>query len=939
MTAASMALVGRELPLSDLRRAAEGAAAGTLRVAVVEGPSGIGKSALAQAFTAELSSWRLVRVRNDPEDSVRSFGAVQATLQALAPGHRITDFHTVTDAAVAVFAALDHLDSPVCLRIEDAQWLDSDSEEVFFTVARQGHHARLLLLIESQPRTMGLASRLRRLATSLDGGVLIHLEPFNAETIRAFFIQRLGTALNDQSVQTLLQVTGGVPLYVDSISRRLQAGGNAARSLQSAVADLLHSHRRYDDVAAQEVREELASSGPEMRWALLMTALAEGLAYGEMEAALAQLGCAAPTRAELWRQPLMSLDSMGALRLRHGILRECLVDEASSAEVLRVHRVLSEVFTDDRALTHEYQLHEQQHSPELAQRLSSAARGALKQRQIDQACRWALWAASLDPSHLVSSVLIYAECGRFDRLVELQPLFPAQAADLGARAYRALTNLDDPAVVAEFDVVDPDELSSLEIPEVILVAHAVFHVARVRAGHGDFGQPRQAIAAVRHELDARGLATTRADPNFASEMDSLNAELRRHSADLRVWQAFNGLNQKQVIELCERHERLADELKQDPATAHAAALATHLMASSRFLSGNYPKARAAIAATRRFDDMDWQITSNLKAVEARMDFYAGAWDEAHRGLQRALSRSWGDREDISSLLVRACSALVPFCRGELETAGQELASVTAAAGGSSYSAALAMAGFVQAWGTVASRGPAETVIGSLAPLWASTLGGTYATVPTAVILCRALVDDNQLEPARKLVTDLDDYEADPQLLNYVTAHCEGVVAAAERRYQQAQNDFQRAAASIRGIEGRPLRLLEVILAEDTARLAISQQLLPHPSEGLDEAIALLQRVRSPIWADALEELRAQVSEKTTPEDPETDVPRVLTDLTSRERDVALRVAHGLSNREIATEDVVSVRTVEYHVSNILRKTHLRSRIELRRSIQKELSTL
>jgi predicted ATPase/DNA-binding CsgD family transcriptional regulator len=53
-----------------------------------------------------------------------------------------------------------------------------------------------------------------------------------------------------------------------------------------------------------------------------------------------------------------------------------------------------------------------------------------------------------------------------------------------------------------------------------------------------------------------------------------------------------------------------------------------------------------------------------------------------------------------------------------------------------------------------------------------------------------------------------------------------------------------------------------------------------------------------------------------------------TDLSEREWDVALRVARGLSNREIADEIVVNKKTAEAHVSHILTKLGLRSRVQL-----------
>ena len=53
-------------------------------------------------------------------------------------------------------------------------------------------------------------------------------------------------------------------------------------------------------------------------------------------------------------------------------------------------------------------------------------------------------------------------------------------------------------------------------------------------------------------------------------------------------------------------------------------------------------------------------------------------------------------------------------------------------------------------------------------------------------------------------------------------------------------------------------------------------------------------------------------------------------LTPREREVAELVGQALSNRAVASRLVLSERTVESHVRNILTKTGLRSRTELTR---------
>ena len=53
-------------------------------------------------------------------------------------------------------------------------------------------------------------------------------------------------------------------------------------------------------------------------------------------------------------------------------------------------------------------------------------------------------------------------------------------------------------------------------------------------------------------------------------------------------------------------------------------------------------------------------------------------------------------------------------------------------------------------------------------------------------------------------------------------------------------------------------------------------------------------------------------------------------LTSREQEVALLVAQGLTNREISTRLGISERTAGNHVARILRKLGLRSRAQIAR---------
>jgi DNA-binding NarL/FixJ family response regulator len=64
----------------------------------------------------------------------------------------------------------------------------------------------------------------------------------------------------------------------------------------------------------------------------------------------------------------------------------------------------------------------------------------------------------------------------------------------------------------------------------------------------------------------------------------------------------------------------------------------------------------------------------------------------------------------------------------------------------------------------------------------------------------------------------------------------------------------------------------------------------------------------------------------------------VTPLSKRELEVARLIAEGMSNKEIGTRCFLSERTVETHVSNILNKLGINSRVEVAGWVARELGS-
>jgi DNA-binding CsgD family transcriptional regulator/tetratricopeptide (TPR) repeat protein len=143
-------------------------------------------------------------------------------------------------------------------------------------------------------------------------------------------------------------------------------------------------------------------------------------------------------------------------------------------------------------------------------------------------------------------------------------------------------------------------------------------------------------------------------------------------------------------------------------------------------------------------------------------------------------------------------------------------------------------------------------------------------------------------------------------------------------------------------EGATEHATRLFGAAQALREAVGIEHMPEETAWREPYLAAARsRLDETSWAEAWAEGRAMSMEQAidyalsqevplTPPSPASEQPssEVSSSLTRREKDVAILVGRGLTNRQIASELVLSEHTVHHHVTNILRKLNLRSREQI-----------
>ena len=917
----STPIFGRDKELVRLDGFIRGVSDGP-RTLVLEGEPGIGKSTLWNAGVqrADELGYRVLRARPAEAEQRLSFAALGDFLtnahdeigflpapqrRALRIALLLEDVRGQPPELRAVGAALRGLlvrladEGPVLIALDDAQWADPSSADALRFALRR---------LDSNP--VGVLAALRRdgAGFSVDDGVRVDVGPLGLNDLDQLLRDRLGAPFLRPALRQLEEASGGNPFYA------LELGAELLRSdcdLQSGAPLPIPGSLR------DLVRGRLELLTPEAR-----------------EAALAVTGLAQPTVPTLQRvmvafavaqavdQGVLERDGE-ALRLKHPLLGATLYDDLSSVDRRALHVRLAEVAVD----TEERALHlaeaAEGRSEELARLLEAAAEGAARRGAPDAGARLAKRALDLTPidSHLGAHVRTLA-CARYtlaagdpagaetmleNRLAVTRPGEERAEIELAlGRVQRA--TLGESASRGSFvrALNETEGIDALELRTTILVELA--EVLLYEAAPVDSAASRNALAFAEELGDPSLLA-------HALGIHGITLVLAGEAPSDEYW------------------ERALEIERQTGAVLYGGPANTYSVAA--FMRGDFALsnvlAHRVVASMRQRSDP--MLPSVLLGVSEQARIF-GEWEEAATFAQEAYDlvvQTGRESQEPDCLLRRARIALP---RGDLELACRDAQEALSLVEHRDPSDAIRLQ--VHATGTAVLAGAAfdrsryDEAHGyslhaieaaeQLGPLFAHFLAEVLAhDMESLLALGRFEEASRQLDRCIEVAATLE------------APTVEGVVARARGNYASAKGDFGPALRHLglaRGVfeslEPPWLFQLGVTLLAFGRAQRRGRQKLPARAS-LEEALQIFERLGARLWADkARMELR-QIGGR--PSRPGA--------LTPTEERVALLVASGRSNAEVAHELFMSPKTVEWNLSKIYKKLHVRSRAELAAKFAKQ----
>ncbi len=902
-------IVGREEELSSLQAFADDARRGPATL-VVEGVAGIGKSTLWEAGVEKARAHGLTVLSSRPAEVERALGhvglvdllegVVDDAMSALLTPRR----HALQVALLREEASVDPVDhrtlavavrdvlqllserGPILVAVDDVQWLDPSSSRALAFALRRLEGSPVSLLLALRLADGSHQSELER-ALGADGGRQIVVGPLSTGALHRLLRDRLGTSFPRQTLLRIHERSGGNPFFALELARVIPADIDPLQPL-----------------AVPEKLEELVSARIAALPASTRSALALAAAVGTTSVSFLERAGVAADALDTAVAAHMIESKNGMIRFTHPLLSSILYADLGE-ERRGVHARIAEIAEDPILAARHIALSTDGPNADVARLLDEAAtlttdRGAwsVTAELAEQALRLTSpdWGDDRRRRALVAARANLA-AGEWTRARTIATDLLAAETEAGPLRAEALL------LLAEFEHDD------LAVPVLAEALREASSDSALRA--------RIHVRLAYAERFRKGFVAALEGTRVALELaDRLDDDIVRLEALVQLHMLGGFVGDAETRTYAMRAREIASAVG-DPRLVRKANI---LVAGMLFDSGDIGQRRAVLEGEYR----EWQERDELFCAEVLWDLswievWDGRWGLAaeHAARARDIRVQYGVERNQDYMP----SSWVAIHRGQLDLALQESERALKLCDeqiGFHPPLLAAVPGLVALW-----RGDPATAAARLgvADRQAAALGwGAPDARPWTGDYAEALLELGRIDDAVQVV---DLWEADAVRLgrNRVLAHvtrCRGLVAAARGAVDEALSRLEQAVAQhdeVGDVFGQARALLALGVVRRRARQKRAAR------DAIHAALEHFDALGAATWVAKASSEFGRIGGRT---------PGV--GLTAAERRVAVLVAAGRTNREVAAELFLGERTVAGHLTHVYAKLGVRSRTELARRL-------